>query len=678
MIEHLFVGDSLSGCFPEELRVLADKQIAGNAAINFTGPGLEASWNDYRDFGTGVCTGMTLTEACDCNTPTVTISSAVPSNENYILTQTYREAYSDTATNISPQDVWEEIAYFDGLGRGLQSISVQASPQGYDMITPMEYDAFGRNAKQYLPYPEAEGAQGAYRSNWASNQDSAFYLLYQDQNSFSITQFEASPLNRVLEQGAPGLSWQPETNSIGTQNTEEHTVVTSYLTYGSSEIPVGLTVPYYSTDVSGSTTPNSGYSYLDEDLSVVKTVDENGGRSFSFTDKLGRVIMQSTEVETGTFASTLNIYDAFGNVKYVIQPEGVQLLQTGSPQLSTILTNWAFQYVYDKRQRVIEKRVPGADWVHMVYDELNRVVLTQDGNLRTAGDWLFTKYDYLGRPIQTGLYQPSSTQTRPQLQDSLDVQTTLYESRFNTAVTDNDTQSIIGYTNNAFPSLTDCEVHSITYYDDYDFNRDGTDDVTYFSDSTITEDIAFMRVRGQVTGIKVKILDKETSMPDFLQTVTFYDEYGRELQTQAETHLGGTDISTNQYSFSGELERSTLRHQQGLAGEVAVKKCFSYDHRSRLLQVSQQVNEEGAVIIAKHDYDPLGLLSAKSLHAAQNCSTFLETTDYTYNIRGWMRKINDPVPTSSKLFSMELGYNGHLGTVADTLFNGNIAAMKWH
>ena len=50
-----------------------------------------------------------------------------------------------------------------------------------------------------------------------------------------------------------------------------------------------------------------------------------------------------------------------------------------------------------------EKKVPGAEPVYMVYDQRDRLVLTQDGNQRAQGKWLFTKYDALNRPVFTGL-----------------------------------------------------------------------------------------------------------------------------------------------------------------------------------------------------------------------------------------------------------------------------------
>ncbi len=49
-----------------------------------------------------------------------------------------------------------------------------------------------------------------------------------------------------------------------------------------------------------------------------------------------------------------------------------------------MLDNWAYQYQYDGQRRVIGKKLPGADWVYMVYDERGRIVMTQDGEQRKS------------------------------------------------------------------------------------------------------------------------------------------------------------------------------------------------------------------------------------------------------------------------------------------------------
>ncbi|MFP3733023.1 hypothetical protein SB690_19895, partial [Bacillus sp. SIMBA_006] len=62
---------------------------------------------------------------------------------------------------------------------------------------------------------------------------------------------------------------------------------------------------------------------------------------------------------------------------------------------------------YDGWNRLTESKTPGIDWKYMVYDQMDRLVMSQDINLRSQGKWLFTKYDALGRIAYTGLLNSS-------------------------------------------------------------------------------------------------------------------------------------------------------------------------------------------------------------------------------------------------------------------------------
>lgn len=107
------------------------------------------------------------------------------------------------------------VSYLDGLQRVNQQIAVQASPSGKDVVRPVEFDAFGRTSKNYLPYV-ASTIDGTFHSAYFSEQ-SNFYntpsdKIEDDAAPFAISLFEDSPLGRVKEQGSPGQTWQPGTN----------------------------------------------------------------------------------------------------------------------------------------------------------------------------------------------------------------------------------------------------------------------------------------------------------------------------------------------------------------------------------------------------------------------------------------------------------------------------------
>ncbi|WP_299368163.1 DUF6443 domain-containing protein, partial [Winogradskyella sp.] len=74
--------------------------------------------------------------------------------ENYVKNTTPQVEVQDemALNNLSPDDKIETITYFDGLGRPIQRIAKQAGGQRQDIITPVVYDEFGRQLREYLPY----------------------------------------------------------------------------------------------------------------------------------------------------------------------------------------------------------------------------------------------------------------------------------------------------------------------------------------------------------------------------------------------------------------------------------------------------------------------------------------------------------------------------------------------
>ncbi|MEL6193132.1 MAG: DUF6443 domain-containing protein, partial [Bacteroidota bacterium] len=325
---------------------------------------------------------------------TATPSEVQPSpSHNYVMSSTYREASSSVSSPI----LASQISYLDGLGREVQQIAVGRSPEGKDVVTPILYDALGRIIHSYLPFTVGGGSSvsvGGFQENVLEKQKSFYLSQSQISGSksfpYSVSQFEASPLSRVLEQGAVGEAWQPELGSVGVRVDGEHTLVNTYLT--NEHVVGGIAPERLSWD--------SEY-YPVGSLFIRRGYDEQGALTESATDKLGRLIYEKKEVEKGIFAITHYCYDPFGNIRFVIQPEGMRMILSGRPFLEAV-EDFSFQYIYDQRKRVKKKKVPAAGWVSFVYDKLDRVVATQDGKMKKEKRWLVNKYDRLGRMVKTG------------------------------------------------------------------------------------------------------------------------------------------------------------------------------------------------------------------------------------------------------------------------------------
>lgn len=144
-------------------------------------------------------------------------ANAQSQSQNYVLSRSYKQSGADP-NDISK--VQTMVQYFDGLGRPIQSVSVAQSSTGADLVQPMAYDAFGRPARQYLPYT-APGGQGTFQSAAITNQGT-FYgnnipgLQAADlARPFTDIHYEASPLNRPLGQTAPGGRSAPSSIAYG-------------------------------------------------------------------------------------------------------------------------------------------------------------------------------------------------------------------------------------------------------------------------------------------------------------------------------------------------------------------------------------------------------------------------------------------------------------------------------
>ncbi|MBL0267851.1 MAG: hypothetical protein IPP99_04030 [Chitinophagaceae bacterium] len=290
--------------------------------------------------------------------------------------------------------------YFDGLGRPIQSVSKQGSLEtggtATDLVSATLYDEFGREQKKYLPFVANNTGNnthindGAFKSNPFQQQETFMTAHYGSQNEtfyYSKTNFEASPLNRVEKTMAPGNSWVGNNRGIE-------------MKYWLNTITDAVRI----WEVNNNTGPlGSGFGAYTSAApydpgTLVKNVskDEHGKQVVEFKDKGGKVILKKVQIGTaigveddGTgrghnndWICTYYIYDDLDQLRAVVQPVGVQELSTSWLFNSTILNEQTFRYEYDQRGRMIMKKVPGAGEVYMVYDARDRLVLTQDANMR--------------------------------------------------------------------------------------------------------------------------------------------------------------------------------------------------------------------------------------------------------------------------------------------------------
>lgn len=569
------------------------------------------------------------------------------------------------------------FTHFDGLMRPTQEIVLKATPTGKDVIHSLEYDAQGHVAKDYLPYTATTNSvsPGAFH-NFYKTEQPGFYNnlsdnIADDTSPFSTSKFEQSPFDRLIQAGFDGADWQPGTN---------HGKKFSY-SYNTGGATAAEEVRQFKSN--GTST---GF-YTANTLSRLEIIDENGKKEIIFRNSIGNVVVHKKQLDAVVdnanstvleYQQTYYIYDDFNRIKYIISPKGTAVLKSNGWSLTGILDSYVYQFVYDKRGRLIEKKVPGQAWMYYCYDRLNRLVLAQDGLLKAQNKWVFIKYDKKGRAIMHGLYSNSSSRAT--------IQTTvidlLYANSTDKYFEDRE-QTYNGYSNQSFPTSGITEIWLLTYFDSYDHNYNNTIDNVYVPQALAGE-LTPVTTYDRPTATKRRIPNTGT----WLYTYAYYDKYGRIIQTQSNSHLDTTSysISTFVYDHEGKLLTRKIDHNPGGSNRTTVHNSYTYDAQGRLVSVKQKNNSDvNFQELAKYNYNELGQLVDKKLHNTSGAN-YLQSVDYRYNIRGWLSSINSAQLTSGTInddvndyFGMELLYNKSeaSGMGNAMYFDGKISGIKW-
>ena len=572
------------------------------------------------------------------------------------------------------------IVYLDGIGRTAQQIVMAGSQLGKDIVMPVAYDNLGRSSKNYLPYVDNSSSNGAFKSSYVIDQLNFYQAsgdkIANDVSPFAIAKFEDTPEGRLIEQGGVGSVWQPGTG---------HTTSIKYSFNTGSTNSEAEEVRKFNSDAS-----STGF-YAANKLHRLESTDAMGNKEIVFQNSLGQTIAKKTQLDKTTegvmvnYIQTYYCYNEVGQVTYIIQPKGIKALKSASWNITqAIRDQHMFQYTYDGRGRVISKKVPGSDWEYIVYDQMNRPVLTQDANTRALNKWNFIKYDNKGRVVMTGLYTDAVNTTRSSLQAILDLKNYDGSDKYFEIRKGSTTH---GYSNQAFP-ISNIQITTVNYYDGHDFNFDGTQDYAYAPQSLPNEGTTASSSFGRSTGSKILIDDGTGSK--WKISYVFHDSYGRVIQTKSNNHLNTNsfgNLNTTVYDFE-KVTRSKVVHDDGPTTVTIINRPVYDNITGSLTKIYQSLNGGAELLVAQYQYNDLGQLVDKKLHGTgtQGSETFLQSVDYRYAINGQLLSINNAQLTAGEnndetndYFGMELMYNdvsdASLGNTAR--FDGSVSAIKW-
>ncbi|GEM_PF-4643650 len=595
----------------------------------------------------------------------------------------------------------ESYQFIDNLGRLKQSVGVENSPSGLDVIVNYEYDSTGAQTRINLPFTyDYAGQEDLMRCK--DNRD--FYanepLVAHTTFPYSETRLGLSPLQQVLETGGTGEDWQ-----IG----GVHTALVQPSRLNTSEEVRKF--------VWNGTAWSADNSFYEPGTIVVSETIFEGRRAISYNAKDGSVPVNvdingpSTDRDT---LYTYNVFDDLGRLIYRVPPMAVLEMETANNWTidQNMLDKWIPQYSYDSSyHRLQEARSPERGLEVIVYDRLGTPVLRQDENLRNSNMWTFTKYDKHGREILSGLYFDDLHLGRAAMQAYLEASTAdLFETQSANAF-----DLLHGYTNSAFPDVTGdgCEVHFVHYYDDYDFDRDGTPDVTFNAPVALHDLVATNRTRAMAVATKERVLyDLDASLPKdgngqvvdyqifsgnksydscpstpkfqyykgtnicliapdgadgfetslgsdladevcigadclggngpiWLYNTVFYDDYHRPIGSYSDNHMYGTDSSYLRLDFEGRL-RKFWEKLLILDDTLIFQDSVTYYANGKSNRAYSKVNDEnGWLLVMDLNYNELQQTIERNLHSLDEGISFLQSIDYRYHLHGHSSRINN-------------------------------------
>lgn len=551
-------------------------------------------------------------------------SQHLNNKENYITTMKANVGGLSVVNMYNPQNATRTIQNIDAFGRIAQTVQYGMTPDKRNLVSRMEYDRMYRDSCAWLPVVD----RGAGNILSVQQIRSNALELYNDGYAYEESVYDGSPLNRLVEKYNPGSSW----------HTTGHSEKTGYLTNTSD---MGCLMFAVTGKKDSLQLVPKGY-YAAGELIVSEKIDEDGHPTYTYMNKLNQEILSRSINGTDTL-DTYQVYDDFGNLCFVLPPLAVDGIR--SLGLAKVLDLYAYQYHYDWLNLCSGKKMPGTDWIDLVYDNKGRLYVIRDAEMRKRNEWKCFFYDRLGRKVLTAILK-SGEKPLPYYM--------CVEFKPNA------TNTFYGYAIDRY-NLSNLEMQEVVYYDTYDYKKmksqfspflDYVEDTQY--GKRYGDDTEQLVCKGQKTGIISRVLGTE----QMLYTSTYYDYYQRPVQTRSIDINGKLHIEKFKYDFNGNILASCENIDQN-----SLTQSKTYDHAGRLLRNIHQINHSVSASFS-YAYDELGRLVGIT---RDNGGNPLTTTNQ-YNIRNWLTSVQSP------LFSQNLYYTDGTGTPC---YNGNISSMTW-
>ena len=662
--------------FPEDALAETYSWNPDGRLLSRTSGGGQTEWYTYDNYGR-------LTEVRDTDHNLVTsysysIGGSLSSNR---ITE-------NTHTGTDTNDYRSTKTFYDGLGRPFETEMAGAWLDGTQVqgsiATLKEYDSSGRPEKQWL----ATGISGQSYTTPA-NLKSTAQTSYSDEVPYSQTTYDGSPLDRVRSEAGPGEEWQNAGKKVIYGRLFNNSTA-------GDDLAIRQYTIAYSSDTEAVITKGT---YLPAGtVAIEETLDEDGRRVLVFTNMFGETVLERRFLEgsgnTTVQSDTYYCYDDAGRLVGVLPPMLSAYLNGASGTVFALsstseVASYAYLYRYNARGNQIGKKLPGAEWAYYLYDKGDRLVFSQDGNLRGNSKWKFNLTDKLGRTCLTGicgnLLDPF-VNTIP----SLVVEVTRDYPSLSPSSTN------YGYTVSGL-TLTFPDVWTVNWYGDYSFlgnwdipSATATNSPTGFDANAPLYDYGSRQTTleiGFLTGTMERIIGNQSNNP-YIWSVMYYDNRGRTVQQSRKNPMGGWDRTNTGYSYTGLPLKSRTVHFAGMFTGFAEQYTYTYDAWDRPLTVTHGLSAKGPLQTGEYTYGTTSQLHAyrydfagRLIQDNRNNANALKTS-YDYNLRNWAEVIavgwNTSNASYGNTFLEELRYqNAGSSSQNPVQWSGNISSLDW-
>ena len=307
----------------------------------------------------------------------------------------------------------------------------------------------------------------------------------------------------------------------------------------------------------------------------------------------------------------------------------------------------------------VAKKLPSCAWVFNMYDKNNRLIFIQDGDQRQRGEWAYSIPDAFGRTSVVGVCRNTFNVFNQSIKDQQIIVCPDFNEAFGYAI------------KNDVIELFNPTVLEVNYYDNYDFLKNDYfdhSDLTYNLENGFDKRFYCDKAVGLMTGHLKAVMNKE-AIAGYLSSIMYYDYRGRQVQMKSTNQLiNGFEKEYFAYDFIGQLLKRKHVHSSKDQAIQTEQYSYTYDRAGRALMTTHQLNGNPPILLMDNKYDAIGRLKYNSRNSGVNLRT-----DYTYNLRSWVKSLNTPI------FSQTLYYQDSRGGDSNIIpsYSGNISSMDW-